>query len=349
MAHFGSNVSGNSAKKMSESDGLGYIRLPKNLGFFNPPMDAKVTLDILPYIVTDEQHIDRDKDTGSAMVGEQWYKRPYFAHRGIGPFNETVVCPSTFGMKCPICEYRKELLSRAKTDEKAAEEAKALKPTLRNLYLVLPIGLKDHEERPYLWDISQYIFQKQLDPEILEDESRAIFPDLEQGLSLRIRIEKANFQGRDYADIGRIDFIERDQQYDPEYINDLPNLDEMLIVLPYKELQAKFLMVPEDDVEEGNAPAPRRRGKSAEKEEGVELSQVTSARGRIREDENSAPAAQQTRRTRGSAAEEKAADKCPNGYKFGTDCNLRDECDNDCDVWEQCMTAQKEERARRKR
>ncbi len=51
-------------------------------------------------------HPDRDEEYGIAVPGSLWYKRPYWLHRGVGPENVSIVCPSSIGKKCPICEYR---------------------------------------------------------------------------------------------------------------------------------------------------------------------------------------------------------------------------------------------------
>ena len=37
-----------------------------------------------------------------------------------------------------------------------------------------------------------------------------------------------------------------------------------------------------------------------------------------------------------TSTKKKANNKCPEGHKFGKDCEKFDECD-DCDLWEKCI------------
>ena len=162
---FKGGVSRNAAKQQRGSS-YGHLNLPKGLNVFKEEPGSRVTLDIMPYEVTIPNHPDKDEEYGVAIQGELWYKRPYFLHRNIGTDHQSIVCPSSIGQKCPICEYRAQLLKEGK--DWNDDSVKALKPSMRNLYIVIPKGNKKYDEKPHVWDISQFLFQDKLNEEIQE-------------------------------------------------------------------------------------------------------------------------------------------------------------------------------------
>lgn len=241
VSAFKGKVSTNTQKQKNDK-AFGYLHLPKDLKVYTPTPGAKENIDILPYIVTDKKHPDRDPSCGIAMPGELWYKRPFRIHRNIGAGNDTVVCLSSFDKKCPICEYKKKRIAAGA--DKA--ETDGYKTSLRNLYIVIPRGNKKLEEVPHLFDMSQALFQNKLNEEIEENPAHEVFPDIEEGLTLKIRWTEETFMANKYAECGRIDFQERGEAVDiaPE---DVPCLDGLLKELSYAELQAKFM---EEEIEE---------------------------------------------------------------------------------------------------
>lgn len=251
---------------------FGYLNIPKGIPIFNAEPGGRHKLDIMPYVVTDAAHPDRYEDEGIAVEGELWYKRPFKIHKNIGVGKDAVICPRSFGKKCPICDYMEKRLKEGAD----WEDVKELKVSDRNLYVVIPRGSKDHEEVPHIWDISQYLFQNLLNTELKEDEDYAVFPDLEEGLTLRIRFDSSTIgDSKPFAEASRIDFYERKEIYDESILDDIPNLDDVLQQLTYKELEAKFMEIDDsdyadEDIEEDEEfeeeeEAPKRRKKSASK------------------------------------------------------------------------------------
>lgn len=271
-------VSADTDRQKKQASKLGYFLLPKNVRLFKETPGSRAKLDILPYIVTDEKHPDRNDEYGVAQVGKQWYKRPFRIHRGVGVSNEYVVCPTSVGQRCPICEYR----AKRQKEGATREELTPLNATNRNLYVVIPKDVKDFEEEPHVWEVSQFLFQEKLNEEIAEDEDNACFPDLADGKTLRIRFTEEVFMKNKYAAIGRIDFEDRDEPYDESILKDVPNLDEVLQILSYKELEAKFYEVEpmdngttddnededeDDDEEEVRTPTRRKQVQALELDE----------------------------------------------------------------------------------
>lgn len=248
-------VSADTDRQKKQASKTGYFQLPKNVKLFKETPGTKVKMDFLPYIVTDENHPDRNAEFGIAVPGAQWYKRPFRIHRGIGVNNEYVVCPTSIGKKCPICEQRAKLQKQGNASK---EELQALNATNRVLYIVIPFGQKDYEEVPHIWDMSQFLFQEKLNEEIEEEDDHADFPSLEDGKTLRIRFVEESYLKNKYASVGRIDFLERDEPYGEDMLAKVPNLDEVLIVLSYAELDKKFMdmedVSDDDDSDDDDTP-----------------------------------------------------------------------------------------------
>lgn len=266
VSKFRAAVAANVKKQKSEGAKYGYFTLPSDLKLFKEEPGSRITLDIIPYVVTDPKHMDRDAEKDIATVGEQWYKKPYFVHRGVGANNESYVCPSTIGKKCPICEYRAKLLKEGRDYQDP--DIKALRPSKRNLYVVVPLNSKEYDQKPHLWDISQFLFQDKLNEELNEDPDKSVFPDPDEGYSLRIRFSEEQFGKNKFASTSRIDFIERDHQYTEKEIKALPDIDSILRILSFKALEAKFFDY-EDDDEDDNFTSVR--GELEVEEEILEL------------------------------------------------------------------------------
>jgi hypothetical protein len=256
---FKGKVAANSAQQRSKQSNYGHLILPRGVSVFTPEPGSRINLDFMPYIVTDENHPDRNDELEIAVVGSPWYKRPYRTHRSIGAENVTIVCPSSIGKKCPICDYRKKKLdSGTKWDD---PEVKGLRPSERSLYLVNPKGSKKFEEKLHIWDFSNFLFQNQLDEELEENPDFGEFPSLENGLTLKVRFSEETFEKSKYAATSRIDFEERDYAYPEETLTDAPSLDEVLAVKSYEEIQKLFFEageVDEDEAETGEETKPIR-------------------------------------------------------------------------------------------
>lgn len=264
---FRGKVAANAQKTTSSGNTVGYLRLPKGVSLFTPEAEMRVKLDFLPYIVTDKNHPDRDSDIELAIEGSQWYRRPFKLHRGIGVNKESIICPTSFGKKCPICEYK----TKRGKEGAEIEELKALKASLRNLYIVIPLDSKKHEPVPHIFDISDFLFQEQLAKELKENEEYEVFPSLTEGLTLKVRFIPGTFATKNpYPQADRIDFLERDEQYDDSMLNKVPNLDEVLICLSYDAINNKFFELEDETQEEKEETKPVAKSKKIEEPEEVE-------------------------------------------------------------------------------
>ena len=266
-SRFLGKVNTDAQRQKTAGSSYGYLIIPKGITVFSPEPGSKVKMDILPYEVTNPKHPDRNDELEIAVPGELWYKRPFKIHRNVGVEKDTVICLSSFGKKCPICEYRAKRMKEGAEKE----ELDSMKASLRNLYCVVPIGHKKYEEKPHVWDVSQYLFQNLLNDELEENEDYGAFPDLEVGYTLRIRFDSSSIGGGNaFAEASRIDFDDRDEVYEDDILDEVPDLDAMLTELSYKEMDLKFLEMEEEaDEEEADEDdeKPKRRKKKVEEEE----------------------------------------------------------------------------------
>ncbi len=207
--------------------------------------------DVVPYIVT-------RKDLEHAAAGELYYVRSVWIHYGIGDEDRSYVCAKkTYGhdqlKKCAICDYRAKLMNQADADE---ERIKDLRPREREIYNV--IDLTKGEGEVQLMTLSSHNFGKQLEEEILEgNEDWGGFAELAGGYSLRVRMSEEVLGKTKFLRASRIDFEERDQDYDESMTDYTWDLDNIIVVLPYDDL--KKIVYETEDVDSDRPSSSARR------------------------------------------------------------------------------------------
>jgi len=326
-------VGRNAERQQREGSQYGYLNLPRGLSMFLPEPKTTYMWDHIPYIVTNPRHPDRDEKMEIATVDELWYRLPFRIHRGIGGAKETVVCLGSIGKRCPICEYRSNLI-REGGDPKS-DEIKSLRASKRNLYPVIPLDSKDHKQEVHLMDVAQYLFQELLNDELLENEDACMFPDLKEGLTLEVRFKMGKIGKIEFAEASRIDFHPRSHAYDEDILEQVPKLDEgILTILSYAELEAKFydqeVSETEDDGTETSVDA------QTDSDETDDIQKVSKPPMRRQKKESMRKEKDQT------PSEDQTNADCPHGHTFGKDCAKYDICD-DCKQWDACDEASNSE------
>lgn len=336
--------------------GYGYLNLPEGIKSFNPEPGGRAKLDFIPYVVSVRDHPDKVEDLGIAVKDSIWYRFPFKIHRNIGAKNETVVCPTSFGKPCPICEYRNTLFQKSAPKE----ETDAFRASKRNLYAVIPIGNRDYEEKIHIWDVSHHLFQTLLNDELEDNEEFETFAGLEDGYTLRIRFDaKTINKSKPFAQASRIDFIERKEVYEESILDEVPALESLPNVLSYKELQNLMYdeaddladkdsfetveEVTDDDDVEQQKPV-RHIPKKSREEEPREV--PYRKRKKIDKDDDDESARQEEVQKPAKSKQPsgkqttKEDHKCPYGHIFGTDCEeYKEDCD-ECKLWGDCLDEQ---------
>lgn len=338
-----------------------YLKLPNGVEEFTPEIDMKITMDMIPYVVTDKKHMDRDEENGVAVKGNLWYRKPFRVHRNVGVRNEQVVCPTTFGNKCPICEYQTKLRKSDADDE----DIKALKTSYRMLYAIkIKNNKKFDPDKFYILDMSDHLFQKELDSQLaeVEPDKYEIFADHMEGYSVRVIFAEGNFGGNKFPQPTRFDFVDRKTQYTDEDIEETPNLDNILVVLSYEELKEKFFETggeDEDDDEprrKKTTSSNKKKGKKdedddedediedyddddiehlADDDEDEDDDEDDEEEDEDDDEEEPEPPKRGKVKPSSSSKRKPKELSCPEGYKFGVDNDKHDECD-DCELWNEC-------------
>jgi len=339
-------------KRMS----YGYLNLPKDVRVFSLVENTRsCKMDFLPYVITDAKHPEKDEKEGIATVGSQWYRRPFKIHRNVGSTaNETIVCPTSFGKKCPICEH---LVKRIK-EGADKEERSALRPKPRSLYTIIPFGMDKYEEIPHVWDMADSLFQDTLIDELKEDADNEDFFTLDNGKTANVRFKWESLGGHPYPEAKSISFSEREEAYDESILEQVPALDELLKEVSYTEIFNKFFDLeaeedggtleeeeeeekPEPRVKKHAKPEPEPEEEEEDEEEEEEEEEPVKPTARTRkpapkpepeeEEEEEEPAPKPVKK--GGSTSSK--DKCPYGHKFGIDTDKFKDCDT-CEIWDDC-------------
>src|SRR3990172_3179566 len=241
-------------KRAQEREGQGgrgfRYNLPDKTDFFTPKKGT-MNIDILPYKVTVNNH-------PSAKEGELWFQRTVFCHYGVGAEEKTYLCLKTIHKKCPICDHRAELMKAGDADQ---EIVNGLKSKERELYNV--VDLQDESKGVQLWDISYHLFGKHLEEEIRNGKDEwAGFAELKGGYTLQVRFSEKVLGKNKFMETTRIDFTERDD-YPDSVLDEVFNLDKILNVLSYEELEKTFLEIDDENI--------TSHGKDEESEESEDI------------------------------------------------------------------------------
>ncbi|MCP4761746.1 MAG: hypothetical protein GY870_08190 [archaeon] len=299
-------------KDKEKSKGFNYLNYD---GDYFKIESKKVDIDILPF------SLSRDMDDEGLEKGDTWYTKRFAVHKNVGSENVTIVCPKSFGKKCPICE---EVTKLAEDWDENEDVIKEISKKDRELYNVLNDG------EVQLWDVSIHLFGKNLYEEWRDGEDEwAGFYEAEDGFTLETKWKKKKFKKFDYYDNRNIEFEEReDIEFDEDdvFILDDP---ELFVLLSYKEIEKLFLDLDEEDVqeeeEEEEEKPKKKKSKSKKKSKKKKEPEPEEEEEEEPEDEPEE-----------EPEEEDDESTCPvEDGTFGKDCYEFDECD-DCEKFDAC-------------
>jgi len=238
------------AEKSKNKYGSQLFNLPDGTEQFKPKKKT-YNLDHLPYRITDKKHPSgREK-------GKLWYERTFYMHFNVGPEDKPVICPTSIGKPCPVCEEYKRLSKSG--DESDSKEADRIKKKERQMFNI--IDTDDQDKGVQFFEYSTFNYGDIIDEEIREsedDSGYARFANLKGGFTLEVRFIEAKMGSNKYIKASRVDFNER-EDYDKDILDDVINLDEVLVVKSYDELAA--LIEGGDDDEEDEEEKPRNKKK----------------------------------------------------------------------------------------
>lgn len=255
--------------------GSNWFKLPEGITLLEVPDKAiTITLDILPYEVKSDNHPDKQEP------GTIWYKMPFYTHKNIGASNESVVCPTSLGRPCPICEVRKELV-----DDDYNKNKKQIVALNYQNHVIYNAKNPADEDAVVVFHASRGKFPKQLEKELVEgdDGIQCFYDCTDVGKTLKVRFSEETFSGDDgkpatYFGASRIDFLDREAMDEDEVLGKTACLEECLDVMSYDKLKSLFLQLEPEAPEKGStgkatptAPAPSTKssGAGAKKEKPI--------------------------------------------------------------------------------
>ena len=343
------------SKDQESGKSYSYVSLPKDVKGFSLDDDIKeIRIDIMPYIVSDKRHPDF-VPPDVACEGDPWWRRPFGIHRNVGADDTTVVCLRSAGKKCPICEHRTKLIK----DGADKEIFKEFYPRPRALYVVVPIAFKKfkskeweefEEQVPFIWDISTKNFEEYFREVLEEDEDNWRFPNLTDGLTLELSMKWESIgKNTTFPTVNHVNFLDR-EPYDEDVVNDMPDLDKVLIIKSYEEVEAMFFDMDDEqdagrlnEVEDDTPPERERKSlrtpkETEKKEDPPEEEKDETPRRSLRK-----PANEETPRKSLSKKQPEVEEsgtgknRCEFGHQFGVDAMDFPECENDCKIWSECL------------
>lgn len=233
---------------------INYRNHDGEIKFFSPA-EGKHRINIIPYVIKTKNH--PLVKSGEAEIGEKDYVLDFYAHRGVGPAEKTVLClKNTYGKPCPICEQAAALRKAGKE-----KEANALKPSRRVVY-----NIEDLKEPGVLkvFETSHYLFEKELIEEARDDDEGGFidFADEEEGMEIKFRASKVTKNGMEFTEFKSFGFEDRDDPLDEKLLEDAISFDELLTVPTYEEAEKILYGDDDEDSDDDDEPKSNKSKKS---------------------------------------------------------------------------------------
>lgn len=250
---------GTRKSRTNRKTGKKWLSIPKDVSLYKEEAETTIKMDFLPYVVTDiKKHPEKE-----SMSDDVWYRFPYKIHGRVGPNRQAVLCPSTIGKPCPICDEMQAIYDDPDADNKQASK---FRPSKRSLFVIkIKGGDKKNKGKMFIWDVSDFNFFDQVDNELEHGEEEwNDFACLEGGYTLKVRFIEKSFDETKFAKADRIDFIERDD-YDEDILDETPCLDDVIIpnIKTLKEIEA---VMDGEEPEEDEEETPKKEKKKPKKE-----------------------------------------------------------------------------------
>lgn len=246
------------ARQQASTGRMDWLNLPPGVSLFQPDAPKTLRLDIIPYEVQAKNHPDR------VEPGCLWYKLPFAIHYNLGVDAKSVVCPGSFGARCPVCEEKARL---AKDWDENEEMVRSLTPQKWVIYNIVDQG---DSEKVSVFAFSRGKFAAFFENELMEgDEDNLNFYDVtSEGRTIKVRFSKDSYAGKEFIKATRMDFLPRDEMDEAEVLGKVVELTKCLVILSYAEVRDLFegsgeseeagtiMSSPEEDSPEEGEPAP---------------------------------------------------------------------------------------------
>jgi hypothetical protein len=317
---------------------------------FWKPEEGWNKIDIIPYLA--------GKNHPSLEVGQPAYVLDVWVHKGIGAADDAFLClKKNFGKPCPICEE----LERQRKDGVDDEDLKELKASRRCIYNV--IDKNGDDEDVHIFEVSHFLFEKELieESENGDDGEYIVFSDLEDGRTIKFKGVEEKFKGRKFTKIKKISFVERDEAYDEDIMEQTYTLDELLHIPTYEEILNSFMnraSEKEDDDDEDEDEKPTKKGKAKvveDDDDDEDEKPVKKGKAKPSKDDDDDEDEKPVKKGKAKPSKDDDDDEeddekpvkkgklkageCPADGVFGEDCDEHDDCE-DCTNHKACAAAE---------
>lgn len=282
---------------------------------------VKNEIDIMPWKVSQKWYEKLHAENGQChgfKPGDFDYKLELPIHYQIGPNKEPFICLQyAFGGSDAICEARNEEFEKQNNNDSTFNKDKAVKlyPKWRDFYIVYDYN--DPDKGYQLFESSYKLFEEYLLKAMAVFTEEIVPWHPEEGYILKFGMKEDTFQGNKFYEVnGDIEFIKREDEISEEDLESLPSLDAAVTIPTHEEIRDAFFGMVEESY--GN-------------EKPFETSQPENKRVSRRSiQKTDQPKEEEPQNQEDEMPDWDKPTKCPHNYKFGTDCNSKQEC-NDCD------------------
>lgn len=268
---------------------------------FGPTKDKPHIIDIIPFRAgADMPLFMRVKE------GKPAYYLDIYVHQNIGGGKKQIVCPArNYDLPCPICEYIESLVK----DGKEYEDYEDIAPKRRSVYNIINMtDAKEEKKGIQIWEVSHKYGEKAIQSAAKNPRGGGSIPfsspDKDVGQSICFNVDNDT-----YKTISGHKLVPRDYDIDDDTLENAYVLDQIVKVLPYKEIKAIFNAGEEDGSEDERTDKDPR-----DKDE-----KESRSRDRKKED----------------VGKNIPKDECPEDLNFGEDIDTVDACAT-CSVYDSC-------------
>lgn len=229
-----------------------YLQLPDGITEWKVEEKGIRIIDLITFDSDhDNSNYGLDKHGNGYTEGNEIYARYYGRHK-IG--NKWYVCPKSVDKECPFCDQQAKLWTKynKSKDDDIKVEAKNLYAQIRALY-----NVRENDEL-FVWETTannKDSFEKKYRSDMEDDEECFDVQFLERGKSIKLKFVDDQFVD---SNGGKHEFLKLESikgyadrdDIDESIVNDIADLNKVLEIKTYDELQAILLTAGEEDEEE---------------------------------------------------------------------------------------------------
>ena len=324
-----------SHEKMDDSGRFGnFFKKDENLRLWKCA-EGEHQIDIIPFEIGTNYPTHNHPNIKPGNIA---YWLDLWVHYGVGPNEDSVVCPArNYGEACPICEHVNELRKAEEPDDDLILNTI---PKRRAIYNIVCMDSDAEEDKGVqIWDAAHWNMEKHIAKRAKKPREGGFVAFAHPDEGKQVFFERVG-TGRTNTEYSNHQFLDRDYKISDKTLDQAHQLDMIINVLSYDELHDAFWGKKGEEVEPEKPTRPaRRRGTPEQKTEPEPETEQppkrTARRTRAKPEESSSTSSSEPTTSQRSTPSE-TDNKCPGGGVFGVDTDkLTDACPK-CEVWDDC-------------